>query len=133
VQTCALPISRAKLLRESGLEPGRPVPAALRSQVRALEEEQKRRARRATLDTIDRALVDLLSFYRDVLTVQLGSDVDLINTTRAAAVREIAAATTKEASLRAMEAITHSRSEEHTSELQSRFDLVCRLLLEKKK
>src|SRR5699024_902500 len=26
-----------------------------------------------------------------------------------------------------------SRSEEHTSELQSRFDLVCRLLLEKKK
>src|SRR5437868_11834292 len=33
--------------------------------------------------------------------------------------------------------ITHSqassRSEEHTSELQSRFDLVCRLLLEKKK
>src|SRR5699024_11939416 len=119
VQTCALPISRAKLLRESGLEPGRPVPAALRSQVRALEEEQKRRARRATLDTIDRALVDLLSFYRDVLTVQLGSDVDLINTTRAEAVREIAAAI--------------SRSEEHTSELQSRFDLVCRLLLEKKK
>src|SRR5699024_11608129 len=26
-----------------------------------------------------------------------------------------------------------ARSEEHTSELQSRFDLVCRLLLEKKK
>src|SRR5699024_11650251 len=26
----------------------------------------------------------------------------------------------------------HTRSEEHTSELQSRFDLVCRLLLEKK-
>src|SRR5207249_10256320 len=29
--------------------------------------------------------------------------------------------------------IWESRSEEHTSELQSRFDLVCRLLLEKKK
>src|SRR5438067_9299978 len=28
---------------------------------------------------------------------------------------------------------TTARSEEHTSELQSRFDLVCRLLLEKKK
>src|SRR5699024_11253164 len=28
---------------------------------------------------------------------------------------------------------TDWRSEEHTSELQSRFDLVCRLLLEKKK
>src|SRR5699024_12126269 len=31
-----------------------------------------------------------------------------------------------------VEKINH-RSEEHTSELQSRFDLVCRLLLEKKK
>src|SRR5699024_11513843 len=29
-------------------------------------------------------------------------------------------------------AVTIPRSEEHTSELQSRFDLVCRLLLEKK-
>src|SRR5699024_12144518 len=28
--------------------------------------------------------------------------------------------------------LERSRSEEHTSELQSRFDLVCRLLLEKK-
>src|SRR2546428_5962222 len=30
------------------------------------------------------------------------------------------------------EAEAHARSEEHTSELQSRSDLVCRLLLEKK-
>src|SRR5207249_7282715 len=29
--------------------------------------------------------------------------------------------------------VPRQRSEEHTSELQSRFDLVCRLLLEKKK
>src|SRR2546422_5859761 len=29
--------------------------------------------------------------------------------------------------------VTHDRSEEHTSELQSRLHLVCRLLLEKKK
>src|SRR5437868_9690506 len=31
------------------------------------------------------------------------------------------------------DATQRRRSEEHTSELQSRFDLVCRLLLEKKK
>src|SRR5438105_6172057 len=31
------------------------------------------------------------------------------------------------------EAVSNHRSEEHTSELQSRVDLVCRLLLEKKK
>src|SRR5699024_11579039 len=35
--------------------------------------------------------------------------------------------------LLAAEALNTERSEEHTSELQSRFDLVCRLLLEKKK
>src|SRR5207249_9215995 len=35
--------------------------------------------------------------------------------------------------LPAAAALLISRSEEHTSELQSRFDLVCRLLLEKKK
>src|SRR5437868_7364812 len=36
---------------------------------------------------------------------------------------------------RCLEALREAapRSEEHTSELQSRFDLVCRLLLEKKK
>src|SRR5699024_12018349 len=33
----------------------------------------------------------------------------------------------------AIVAFAAMRSEEHTSELQSRFDLVCRLLLEKKK
>src|SRR5699024_11439240 len=35
--------------------------------------------------------------------------------------------------LRFRPAMHVNRSEEHTSELQSRFDLVCRLLLEKKK
>src|SRR5437868_11818790 len=35
--------------------------------------------------------------------------------------------------VRAVMVLVRMRSEEHTSELQSRFDLVCRLLLEKKK
>src|SRR5699024_12698073 len=34
--------------------------------------------------------------------------------------------------LRSQTHLGYARSEEHTSELQSRFDLVCRLLLEKK-
>src|SRR5437868_11256306 len=37
------------------------------------------------------------------------------------------------ADVRELHARAGRRSEEHTSELQSRFDLVCRLLLEKKK
>src|SRR2546422_7838595 len=38
-----------------------------------------------------------------------------------------------ESTLRLVHAVSVSRSEEHTSELQSRLHLVCRLLLEKKK
>src|SRR5699024_12396361 len=37
------------------------------------------------------------------------------------------------ATTRSARMVSPPRSEEHTSELQSRFDLVCRLLLEKKK
>src|SRR5699024_11718301 len=44
---------RAKLLRESGLEPGRPVAGALRAAVLAVGEERRARARGATLDQID--------------------------------------------------------------------------------
>src|SRR5699024_954374 len=45
-------------------------------------------------------------------------------------------ATNPDSSIKAIESYNRPivlRSEEHTSELQSRFDLVCRLLLEKKK
>src|SRR5690625_5512616 len=46
----------------------------------------------------------------------------------------LASASTMEADLRAAESTkSEKRSEEHTSELQSRGHLVCRLLLEKKK
>src|SRR5437868_10645893 len=52
-------------------------------------------------------------------------------------VRPITAATEREVDWlersRSSQSIAEFRSEEHTSELQSRFDLVCRLLLEKKK
>src|SRR5204862_7238350 len=46
---------------------------------------------------------------------------------------ELPAGHDNRAGRRPVEACEHARSEEHTSELQSRRDLVCRLLLEKKK
>src|SRR5699024_11518837 len=49
-------------------------------------------------------------------------------------VRQVGAVLGSAAISAAMESrLAANRSEEHTSELQSRFDLVCRLLLEKKK
>jgi len=98
------------LLRTLGGQEGGKVPPALRAQLRQLEEEQKRRARRALLDVLDRALVDLLSFYRDVLVVQLGADVELVNRAVADQVRSTAGASTPETSVHRMQAIGQART-----------------------
>ena len=58
----------AELRRSLGVEEGGRVPPAVSAQITALREDQKRRATRAQRDRLDRALVDLLSLYRDVLT-----------------------------------------------------------------
>src|SRR5665647_417171 len=87
----------------------RTLPPTLRAQVRQLEEEQKRRATRAQRDVLDRSLIDLLSLYRDVLVVQLGADVDLVNTAEEAEVRRLAAGSTPEQSIRRMDAIGVTR------------------------
>src|SRR5207249_11781540 len=47
--------------------------------------------------------------------------------------RQLLGAELRQADVLEPDRVQHPRSEEHTSELQSRFDLVCRLLLEKKK
>ncbi|WP_129336665.1 DNA polymerase III subunit delta' [Cellulomonas endophytica] len=102
---------RAELLRVLGADPDAPtVPPAVRGQVRALEEEQKRRATRALRDVLDRAMVDLLSLYRDVLVVQLGAGVDLVNVDHAADVAALAAAGTPEQTLRRMDAVGTART-----------------------
>ncbi|GAB2604941.1 DNA polymerase III subunit delta' [Pseudactinotalea suaedae] len=101
---------RVELMRNLGVTEGEKLPPSLRSQLRQLEDDQKRRARRALLDTIDRALVDLLSYYRDVLVVQVGSDVSLINTAVEERIREMAADSTPEQSLRRMQAIGRTRA-----------------------
>ena len=58
--------------------------------LRQLEEDQKRRSKRALTDAIDRALIDLLAIYRDVLMVQVGGDSELINTDLSDLVHQIA-------------------------------------------
>ena len=70
---------RAHALRSLGLEPGATIPPGLRAQLKALEDDQKRRATRSLRDGIDRILVDLLSLYRDILVLQLGVEVEPVN------------------------------------------------------
>lgn len=100
---------KADLLRTLGAEDGKQLPPSLRAQVRQLEEDQKRRATRAQRDVLDRCLVGLLSLYRDVLVVQLGAGVPLVNTTEAAEVARLAADSTPEQTIRRMDAIAEAR------------------------
>lgn len=100
---------RAALMRALGLEKEGRIPLALRAQIRQLEENQKRRARRARTDVLDRAMIDLLSFYRDVLARQMGSEVEIVNIDLAEQLAQVAASTTAEQSLARIAAIEECR------------------------
>ncbi|WP_435746608.1 DNA polymerase III subunit delta' [Microbacterium sp. PMB16] len=70
---------RASLLHTIGIAEGQAVPPALRTQLSALEDDQKKRATRSLRDGIDRVLTDLQSMFRDVVMLQFGRADDLIN------------------------------------------------------
>lgn len=70
---------RSALLTALGYEDGEKLSPTHRAQVRQLEEDQKRRAKRIQTDTLDRFLADIQTVFRDVLTVQLSTGADIIN------------------------------------------------------
>ena len=70
---------RDEFLVRLGINPGDAVPPALRAQVRALEENHKRRATRSLRDGVDRVLTDLESLFRDIVVIELGGNVPLTN------------------------------------------------------
>ncbi|MGH3728404.1 MAG: DNA polymerase III subunit delta' [Micromonosporaceae bacterium] len=78
-------------------------------QIKDLERRQKSRATRAQRDALDRALVDLAGFYRDVLMVRLAAAVPLVHDDVAEVSRAAAVKWTPEAALRRIEAILECR------------------------
>ena len=104
---------KAALLHSLGAEGLATLPPAIRAQVRQLEENQKRRARRAHNDVLDRALIDLLSLYRDVLVLQLSQGgspaVELVNAELVDDVAAEARNRTPAQTVRRMEAIGVAR------------------------
>jgi DNA polymerase III subunit delta' len=77
--------------------------------VKELEREQRLRRTRVQRDSIDRALVDILALYRDVLVCQLGGGVELVNREVRPSIDRLAAASTPESTLRRMEAVVAAR------------------------
>ena len=91
---------------------GKGVAKAMRGMAGAmndLESRQKSRATRVKRDTLDQALLDLVAFYRDVLMLQMGADVELANGDREDDLRRVARGSAAEATLRRMQAIMRCR------------------------
>ena len=83
------------------------MPRGTAGALKELEDRQKSRATRMKRDALDRALLDLASYYRDLLVVQLGAGVELVNADRS---RELRSANgTPEATLQCLEAIMTCR------------------------
>ncbi len=100
---------RESALRSLGVEPGGTIPPALRSQLKSLEEDQKRRATRSLRDGLDRIMVDLLSLFRDILLTQLGAGIESINVEIMDRIRAAANSSTPAQTLATLDAIATAR------------------------
>jgi DNA polymerase III subunit delta' len=100
---------RNSAMRSLGIEPGGTIPPALRSQLRGLDDDQKRRATRSLRDGIDRIMVDLLTLYRDILLLQLGVPGEPINVRILDRLEAAAAHCTAVDTLATMDAISTAR------------------------
>lgn len=100
---------REELLRALGVEDASKLPPHVRADVKALEESQKRRATRSLRDGLDRIMVDLLSLYRDILMLQLGAGVPLVNAELIGKLQEIGARTHAEQTLFKLQQIETAR------------------------
>ena len=81
--------------------------------VKELEKEQKSRQTRMVRDYLDRALLDIATFYRDTLLVQSMDNFqasELINTDMEREIRIVAAGTSPEVTLKKLEAIMKTRT-----------------------
>jgi len=97
------------LLKAYGLTPEEKLPPNLRAQFKELEENQKRRATRALRDGIDRIFTDAESIYRDLMALQLGAEVELVNTEIEPDLSQRASGTSVEQTIAILDAITQSR------------------------
>ena len=77
--------------------------------LKELEKRQKSRGTRTSRDALDRALVDLAAFYRDVLQLQLGTGTALVHGDLGDQAGVIARATTPESTLRRIDAVLACR------------------------
>ena len=77
--------------------------------VKELEKEQKSRSTRMVRDSIDGALLDIATFYRDVMMVQSGNTESMINTDMREAIESYAAKSPPHSTINKISAIMEAR------------------------
>lgn len=77
----------------------------------ALDKAQKMRAKRRQLDVVDRGLMDLVSVYRDAISVAVGAQGALVNEEIRGDIQQIAATSTPELNLRRIGWIFEAREQ----------------------
>ncbi len=88
---------------------GRAMATGAAKAVKELEKEQKSRATRLVRDSIDGALLDLATFYRDVLMVQAGAKESMINSDMRAEIESFSSSFRAHPAVEKMNAIMEAR------------------------
>lgn len=112
------PLDEAEL-QQLQAQYGEPPSPAIRARIKRLASSenkdllarQKRRHTRVLRDQVDRALLDLLGLFRDVLVIQLGAPQELVNEEMRPQLEQLAARSTPVDTTRRLRAISYRRGQ----------------------
>lgn len=104
-------LSEALGMGTQGSGPGRSAarPRQAQAALKELEDQHRARAKRLQRDALDRALTELTAYYRDVLSLQLAAEADLVNPELQTELAATARRVTPEITLRRIDAILACR------------------------
>jgi DNA polymerase-3 subunit delta' len=112
------PLDEAEL-QQLQAQYGEPPSPAIRARIKRLASSenkdllarQKRRHTRVLRDQVDRALLDLLGLFRDVLVIQLGAPQELVNEEMRPQLEQLASRSTPVDTTRRLRAISYRRGQ----------------------
>lgn len=103
-------LSEAKkaLAAKLGLADSEKIPREYRAMFKQLEEDHKRKEKRAIVDDIDRLFMDIYGVLRDIYICQLGAEVPLLNRDFSDTIKEIAENTVVDSTFARIEALAQA-------------------------
>jgi len=74
-----------------------------------LEQDQKKRSKRITRDRLDLTLQELAAFYRDVLVLQTGAQIELFHTEMKASIKKMADSSSVNSTIKKLDTVEATR------------------------